>query len=65
MRPPKTATPKASDRELAEMRERADLYGLALTGKCQWCGRPVWQDMSTAEKAGSTCRRRHKPKEAA
>lgn len=56
-------SPKRTDAEIAEIRERAGLYGLAVTDRCQWCGRPVWDPKSLTDRSGPVCRRRNKTRD--
>lgn len=56
-------SPRRTDAEIAEIRERAGLYGLAVTDRCRWCGRPVWDPKSLTDRSGPVCRRRNKTRD--
>ncbi|GAA2092571.1 hypothetical protein GCM10009823_10390 [Brevibacterium salitolerans] len=56
---PENPPPRLTDQLAAELRARAAQFGLTLTSKCQWCGRPIWAHQSIKDRTGPVCRRRH------
>lgn len=60
---PENGPPTMHDRELAETNERLALYGLVVSARCSYCGRPIWQASSLQEKAGRVCARRNRTRD--
>lgn len=57
------APTRLTDQLAAELRARAAEFGLAVTDRCQWCGRPVWDPKSLTDRSGPVCRRRNKTRD--
>jgi hypothetical protein len=60
---PENTPPGLTEQLAAELRSQAAEFGLVLAGRCQWCGRPVWDHKSLSERAGPVCRRRNKTRD--
>lgn len=54
------SSPKLTERLAVELRQRAADQGWVLAARCQWCGAPIFAPTSLAQRAGPTCRKRHK-----
>lgn len=52
-------SPKYTEQQITELRDRAAGFGLVLAGRCKHCMRPIWGSRSLKDRIGPICRQRH------